>query len=41
MRLHRNEYTLRSFILPTVGKEERGEARGDKDSEGPKGGPRD
>jgi hypothetical protein len=41
MRLHRNKCTSRFPILPTVGKGERGEARGDRDGEGPKGGPRD
>jgi hypothetical protein len=41
MRLHRNKYTSRPFILLTVGKEERGKAKENRDSEGPKGGPRD
>jgi hypothetical protein len=41
MRLHRNKYTLRPPILPTVEKEKREKARGDKDGERPKGGPRD
>jgi hypothetical protein len=41
MRLHCNKYTLRPFILSTVRKEKREKARGDKDGEGPKGGPRD
>jgi hypothetical protein len=41
IRLHRNKYTLRSPILPTIEKGERGEAKGDKDGEGPKGGSRD
>jgi hypothetical protein len=40
MRLHRDKYTLRPFILPIIGKGERGKAKGDRDGEGPKGGPR-
>jgi hypothetical protein len=41
MRLYRDKRTLRPFILPTVGKGERGEAKRDRDGEGPKGGSRD
>jgi hypothetical protein len=41
IRLHQDERTLRPFILPTVSKGERGKARGDRDSKGPKGGPED
>jgi hypothetical protein len=41
MRLYRNKYTLRSLILPIVGKKEREEAKENRDGEEPKGGPRD
>jgi hypothetical protein len=41
MRLHRDKRTLRPPILPTIGKEERGEAKGDRDGEESKGSPRD
>jgi hypothetical protein len=41
IRLYRNKYTLRPFILLIIRKEKKGEAKGDKDNEGPKDSPRD
>jgi hypothetical protein len=39
MRPYRDKRALYPSILLTVGKEERGRARGDRDGKGPKGGP--
>jgi hypothetical protein len=39
MRLYRDKRALRPSILLTVDKGKRGKARGDRDSEGPKGSP--